>query len=99
MTSEHKRPGSPQKYSLYKNNSLTDEFIKVKHRGKIYTPDYLVEIILDRGGYTGTRILKKHVIDNSCGDGQFMIHVVDRYCKTFLENSHDLQELKKQLEK
>ncbi|MBR2803296.1 N-6 DNA methylase [Candidatus Saccharibacteria bacterium] len=87
-----------QKYSLYKNNDTTDEFIKVKHRGKIYTPDYLVEIILDRGDYSGANILRKHVIDNSCGDGQFMIHVVDRYCKEFLKCSNDKEKLKKELE-
>ncbi len=52
-----------QKYSLYKKSNVTDDFIKVKHRGKIYTPDYLVEIILDRGDYFGENILKKHNLD------------------------------------
>lgn len=84
--------------SLYKNDNPSEEFIKVKHHGKIYTPDYLVEIILDQGNYKSDNILKKHVIDNSCGDGQFMIRVVDRYCKNFLNNSQDLLQLKKELE-
>lgn len=99
MSNKNSSSGKSQKYSLYKNSVMTDEFIKVKHRGKIYTPDYLVEIILDRGGYSGVNILRKHVIDNSCGDGQFMIHVVDRYCKEFLKTSKDLNNLKRELEK
>ena len=99
MPTKNNSQKKAQKYSLYKTNNTTDEFIKVKHRGKIYTPDYLVEIILDRGGYSGADILKKHVIDNSCGDGQFMIHVVDRYCKEFLKESDNKDTLKKELEK
>ena len=78
--------------------NFSDEFIKIKHRGKIFTPDYLVNIILDRGHYDGFNILKKHVIDNSCGDGQFMIKIVDRYCREFLQNSSDLSALKTELE-
>ncbi len=76
----------------------SDEFIKIKHRGKIFTPDYLVNVILDRGHYRGSDILKKHVIDNSCGDGQFMIMIVDRYCREFLKTSTDLSKLKSDLE-
>ena len=82
-----------------KNVNSSNEFIKVKHRGKIYTPDYLVEDILNQGHYIEGNINKKHVIDNSCGDGQFMIHVVDRYCKDFLKTGKSAKELKKQLEK
>ena len=78
--------------------SKMDELIKIKHRGKVYTPDYLVRIILDRGGYTGSDILEKHVIDNSCGDGQFMIHIIDRYCKEYLRNNDNKTQLKKELE-
>ena len=83
---------------IYKNNNPTDEFIKIKHRGKIYTPDYLVDVILDQGKYVDGNINKKHVIDNSCGDGQFMIHIVDRYCRDYLKNTEDLKQLKNELE-
>ena len=76
-----------------------EEFIKVKHKGKIFTPDYLVEIILNQGHYISGNILEKHVIDNSCGDGQFLIHIVDRYCKDFLKESNNTKKLKRELEK
>lgn len=70
----------------------------VKEHGRVYTPDYLVKVILDFGGYDNSAILKKHVIDNSCGDGAFLQEIVKRYCSTFLEKHQNLNELKSDLE-
>lgn len=70
----------------------------VKQHGRVYTPDYLVCLILDFGGYCGSELLEKHVIDNSCGDGAFLKEIVKRYCSTFLEHSTDLSRLKSDLE-
>ena len=53
---------------------------KVKNSGKIYTPTPIVRLMLDYSGYVpGEYIKKKHVIDNSCGDGQILCEVVERY--------------------
>ena len=82
----------------HKSPNSTNELIKVKHRWKIYTPDYLVNIILDQGHYVFGNINKKHTIDNSCWDWQFLIHIVDRYCKDFLNSSNNLEKLKTELE-
>ncbi len=57
------------------------EKLDVKLAGKVYTEKYVVDIILDLVGYTGGNIRKRHIIDNSCGDGAFLIEVVNRYCK------------------
>lgn len=70
----------------------------VKRHGRVYTPDYLVKTILDFGGYNGNILLKKHVIDNSCGDGAFLKEIVHRYCSTFLSEKKDISELKLDLE-
>ncbi|GHU92694.1 DNA methyltransferase [Clostridia bacterium] len=51
-----------------------------KASGRFYTPAYLVSNILDLLGYSGSSILQKHVIDNSCGDGAFLTECVRRYC-------------------
>ena len=83
---------------VYKIENPSEEFIKVKHRGRIYTPDYLVSDILNQGHYIIGNINKKNVIDNSCGDGQFLIQVVDRYCKDFLKNDDNISLLKSELE-
>lgn len=70
----------------------------VKQHGRVYTPDYLVKVILDFGGYDKPNILKKHVIDNSCGDGAFLTEIVRRYCASFLTQKLDLSKLKHELE-
>ncbi|MCQ2270163.1 MAG: N-6 DNA methylase [Bacteroidales bacterium] len=70
----------------------------VKQHGRVYTPDYLVKVILDFGGYDKPAILKKHVIDNSCGDGAFLMEIVRRYCTSFLTQKQDLSKLKHELE-
>lgn len=70
----------------------------VKQHGRVYTPDYLVKVILDFGGYDKPNILKKHVIDNSCGDGAFLTEIVRRYCASFLTQKQDLSKLKHELE-
>lgn len=89
---------SKQKTSSRVQLNNTNEIISIKHRGKIYTPDYLVDIILDFGNYTLGNINQKHIIDNSCGDGQFMVHIIDRYCKDFYTKSNNVQILRKELE-
>ena len=38
----------------------------VKQHGRVYTPGYLVKVILDFGGYDKLDIIKKHVIDLVC---------------------------------
>ena len=70
----------------------------VKQHGRVYTPDYMVKVILDFGGYDKPIILKKHVIDNSCGDGAFLMEIVRRYCTSFLTQKQDLSKLKHDLE-
>ncbi|MBQ9254281.1 MAG: N-6 DNA methylase [Bacteroidales bacterium] len=71
---------------------------KVKHHGQVYTPYYLVEIILDFGGYNNKQILRKHIIDNSCGNGAFLCEIVRRYCYEYLKYSSDILTLKDDLQ-
>ncbi len=70
----------------------------VKNVGRVYTPDFIVANILDLAGYCGKDILKKHVIDNSCGDGAFLAEVVKRYCGRALNGGLNTNQLKKDLE-
>ncbi len=66
--------------------------------GRVYTPTFIVDCILGLSGYHGENILKKHVIDNSCGDGAFLCRIADRYCKEFLSYYDDKELLKNHLE-
>lgn len=70
-----------------------------KLKGRVYTPDYIVNSILDMANYIGDNIIEKHVIDNSCGDGAFLCKIVSRYCETALKNGISNKTLKNHLEK
>jgi adenine-specific DNA-methyltransferase len=66
---------------------MINTLVNRKEKGRVYTPDYIVCNILDLCGYSGQNILRKHIIDNSCGDGAFLCEIVRRYCET-AENSN-----------
>ncbi len=72
----------------------------VKHSGQVFTPSFLVRNILDFAMYKGAGILGKHVIDNSCGDGAFLVEVADRYCRQYTVSANAGKgQLKEELEK
>ena len=58
--------------TLFKNHSDKKLF------GQIYTPDFIVKKILNDTGYKGRNILKKCLLDPSCGDGRFLIEAARR---------------------
>jgi len=69
-----------------------------KHKGKVYTPHYIVCNILDLIGYKGCNILRKNIIDNSCGDGAFLTEIVERYCNVAVSNNLPKEQIKADLE-
>jgi len=72
---------------------------KTKKIGQVFTPQYIVEEMLDYGGYKTSSIIDKHIIDNSCGDGAFLKVIVYRYCDESLKIGTPLNKIKKGLEK
>ncbi len=77
---------------------MKSEHRLIKHSGQVFTPNYLVRTILDFAGYCGEDVLRKHVIDNSCGDGAFLCEIVDRYCRAGLAVGADAETLRCELE-
>lgn len=71
---------------------------KVKQEGQIYTPLFIVQNMLDFMGYNGRGILQKNIMENSAGDGVFLVEIVKRYCEEFLKMSNDLSLLHEHLE-
>lgn len=69
-----------------------------KSSGQVFTPVFLVRNILDVAGYDASSCLRKHVIDNSCGDGAFLCEIVKRYCEARLHNGNNLAILKEELQ-
>lgn len=48
---------------------------------QIFTPEKVVKQMLDEIEYDGVSILNKTIIDNSCGDGNFLVEIVKRIIK------------------
>lgn len=68
-----------------------------KENGRVYTPSYIVKDILDLSGYSAKSILKKNVIDNSCGDGAFLCEIVRRYCEAAFSEGLSRYEIRSEL--
>lgn len=60
---------------------------------KIYTPDNWVSILLDEVGYK-TNLYGKRVLENSCGTGNILIRIVERYIVDSLKNGYSTAEIK-----
>ena len=73
--------------------------MKVKDFGQVFTPMNIVKDVLDAAGYFGENILNKHVIDNSCGDGAFLIEIVNRYLNAYNKKNHSLSGVEVDLKK
>ncbi|MBU4692801.1 SAM-dependent methyltransferase [Mycoplasma sp. CSL7491-lung] len=71
---------------------------KVKELGKVYTPPHIVDLILNQAKYNNSKILKKHIIDNSCGDGAFLIEIVKRYCLEYYKKFKSYNGIEQELE-
>lgn len=89
------RPKSRRSQTAAALNLSEEKRIK-KNNGRYYTPADIVGQILDLSDYRGPRILRKHVIDNSCGDGAFLREIVERYCEE--SANREVSELKAELE-
>lgn len=64
---------------------------------KIYTPDNCVSIILDEVGYTDN-LYGKRVLENSCGTGNILRRIVERYILDAKSNRYTLEQIKEGLE-
>ncbi len=61
--------------------SLVKKYSKEKLTGQIFTPFFIVDKILDDVGFNTPDILGKKIIDPACGDGRFLIKIVERIIK------------------
>jgi len=64
---------------------------------KIYTPDNWVGILLDEVGYK-SNLYGKRVLENSCGTGNILRRVVERYIIDAIAQNYSLEEIKSGLE-
>lgn len=76
-----------KKNIIFATHTRMNIMSKHKTLGQVYTPQWIVNEILDLVGYRGKDILKKYILEPSCGDGAFLIEIVRRYIKTAKENN------------
>jgi len=50
-----------------------------KNIGEFYTPEWLVEFVLNQSGYEGPDIISRKLLDPCCGSGNFLLHAIARY--------------------
>lgn len=61
--------------------SLVKEYTRKKLTGQVFTPFFIVNKILDDVGYQGSEIIGKTILDPACGDGRFLVKIVERIIK------------------
>lgn len=71
---------------------------KHKTLGQVYTPHWIVNEILDLTNYKGSNILKKYILEPSCGDGAFLCEIVKRYIEVSKTNNNPVNQIIKDLE-
>lgn len=74
--------------------SLTKNYSKEKLTGQIFTPDFVVEKILDDMEYNAVDVLGKTILDPACGDGRFLLKIAQRIIK-FSKNEDLINNLEK----
>lgn len=74
--------------------SLSKIYTNEKLNGKVYTPRFVVDKILDDIHFTGNNILGKTILYPACGDGRFLVVIAERIIKFSTKDN-----LKQNLEK
>ncbi len=63
--------------SLQNNNSLTKSKSRVRDHGEVFTPDFIVDDMLDLVKHE-TENIGSRFLEPACGDGNFLIKVLER---------------------
>lgn len=73
--------------------------LEQKSEGQVFTPANTVKLILDKCGYNGNTILNKKILENSCGEGAFLLEIVERYICEARKNNWNNKKIKSGIEK
>jgi len=68
------------------------------NRYEIYTPKHIFNKMLNLIDYSGNKIINKKIIDNSCGEGAFLVEILKRLIIEIKNNNFTIGEIKYILE-
>lgn len=68
------------------------------HNEQVFTPEHVVDTMFEELEYKGNKIRKKHIIDNSCGNGAILKKVVRTYINVCIMCGLPKEETIKELE-
>ncbi len=71
--------------------------MSINERCQVFTPPEYVKKMLDIAGYKSD-IVGKKVLENSCGDGNILLNIVERYLKECLKKKMTHKSIKKAIE-
>ncbi len=69
------------------------ENLKIKQKCQIFTPAEKVSRMLDMAGYADDLFGKK-VLENSCGDGEFLVQIAERYITDATSHGHTIEQIR-----
>lgn len=72
---------------------------KHKTLGQVYTPEWIVDEILENVGYESEKILDSTILEPSCGDGAFLKRIVSRFIHQARKNNLSDKLIKQKIEK
>ncbi len=78
---------------------MSSKNLGIKSQGQVFTPKYIVSMILDKADYVGSNILNKKILEPSFGDGQFLSEIVNRFIKIAKKHNWDDKEIRETLSK
>ncbi len=74
---------------------IDDAFLKEKCQ--VFTPRDIIDYMLDLAGYS-TNLYGKRILENSCGDGEVLVRIVNRYLLSCKQSGMTLDRIKDGLE-
>jgi adenine-specific DNA-methyltransferase len=72
---------------------------RIKNLGQVYTPEWVVKLILDEIGYGGCVVLDSDIFEPGFGNGAFLIEIIKRYVAAALNEGWSKRKIQSGLAK
>lgn len=76
-----------------KNSRLEGYILNTKNNGQVFTPTYIVDMMLEECGLVGEKLFKYKIIEPSFGSGVFLLRIIEKMIEYAKENEMPYDEL------